>query len=542
MSRVSRRRFLLSTAGTLGTITVALSGAHSASKQLRGKELVVAVGSFGEDLLDPVGMTSSPMRGYLEPMYDSFIRVDNEGKLIPGVFTSWKVSGDRKYWQCEVRKGVKFHGNWGEATAEDVKFSIERFMGDDSSYKGPARNIIKEVTIEGSHTVRIHTPKPDPTLPIVLSQFSVSPHFFLMSKKYITEKGVEAFRKSPIASGPYQFKNHVAGSSIEYTAFDDHWGTRPGYDSLKVLLVPQETARVGLLRQGRVQIIEVTPDGSKDVKAAGLDVRSSPGAVQIVTQIYGVYHNEWKGQPTADVRVRKALSLLINRQEVIDALLPQGEFPTALGVMPANQNVDYKAWIPKAREAYKYDPQAARKLLTEAGYPNGFAISLLTFEMSGAPLPTVGQAVAGYWEKAGIKVRLIPTDFGAFRALRDAEPQAPTLLGQASMHRYVSTPDDLLNQRVPFYGNKGVFRLLNSAPHKSAFPTIEANLNAVAAEFDTRRREELFAKIIAEAMETYVSFPIAQVPILFGVDPKIDLDVRPLTQIGARVVNARPKG
>lgn len=235
------------------------------------------------------------------------------------------------------------------------------------------------------------------------------------------------------------------------------------------------------------------------------------------------------------------MSLLINRDEAIQALLPEGELPAAVGISPSNQDIDYARWASVGKTTYKYDIDEAKRLLTEAGYPNGFEISLFAYELSGAPLQSVSQAVAGYWEKAGIKVRLIPTDFGAFRALRDAEPPAPNLLGQAGVHRYPDTPDTLLNQRVMYYGNKGVFRLLNQTPQVSALPDLENALDAVASEFDPGRRKELFANIVTQGMETYVAFPIAQIPILFGIDSKVDLDVRPLSQIGTRVIYAKPK-
>lgn len=510
-------------------------------KLARGKEIDVAIATFGSGILDPIVGASSSLRGYVEPMFDSFIRVDNQGKLIPGVFTSWKNSPDGKQWTFVMRKGVKFHGNNGEATADDAKFSLERYLSPDSAYKGGWGAILEKAEVVDAHTLRVTTKNPDPMLPVELSQYGITPVVYLMPKKYIEQNGVEAFRKHPIGSGPYQFKNYIADSSLELTAFDAHWGIQPGYDTMKILLVPSESARLGLLRQGRAQVIEITPDGSRDVKSAGFDVRAVQGNILPAFQLYGTYYKTFKG-PTSDVRVRKALSLAINRKELIEALMPGGELPNAPGVSAANQDIDVAKWLKKASETYVYDVPQAKRLLAEAGYPNGFETSLFTFDYPGAPLGTVAQAVQGYWEKIGVKAKIIPTDYAGLRPQFDLDPLPASLVGQASTMRYLDRPDAIVQQRAAFFaGNKGIFRLLNTDAKTSAFPEVDELMNTLVNEFDFDKRKKINDKLLSILVDSYTLIPLASVPAMFGVDPKVELDVRPFSQIGTRIIYARPK-
>ena len=516
--------------------------AQAAGKPLvRGKEIGVAIATFGSGILDPIVGASSSLRGYVEPMFDSFIRVDNQGQLIPGVFTSWKVSADGKQWTFTMRKGVKFHGDVGEATAEDAKFSLERYLAPDSSYKGGWGTVFDKAEVLDPYTLRVTTKLPHPLLPVEISQFGVTPVVYLMPKKYIEQRGVEAFRKHPIGSGPYQFKSYTADSSLELTAFDAHWGIQPGYDTLKIMLVPNESARIGLLRQGRAQVIEITPDGARDVKAAGFDVRAVPGNILPSFQFYGAYYKTYKG-PTSDLRVRKALSLAINRKELVDALMPGGELPNAPGVSYANQDIDVAKWAKKAAEIYTYDVPQAKRLLSEAGYPNGFEISLFTYDYPGAPLLTVAQVVLGYWERIGVKAKIIPTDYAGLRPQFDLDPLPSSLVGQASTMRYLDRPDAIVNHKAAFYsGNKGIFRLLNTDAKTSAVPEVDQLMDALASEFDIEKRKKINDRLLTIMVDSYTLIPLASIPTVFGVDPKVDLDVRPFSQIGTRIIYAKPK-
>lgn len=509
--------------------------------QTRGKEISVAIATFGSGILDPIVGASSSLRGYVEPMFDSFIRVDNEGKLIPGVFTSWEVGADGKQWTFKMRRGVKFHGDAGEATAEDAKFSLERYLSPDSAYKGGWGAVFDKAEVIDPYTLRVTTKDRHPLLPIELSQYGITPVIFLMPKRYIEQQGVEAFRKHPIGSGPYQFKSYIADSSLELTAFDAHWGIKPGYDTLKIMLVPNESARIGLLRQGRAQVVEVTPDGAKDVKAAGFDTRAVPGNILPSFHLYGTYYKTFKG-PTSDVRVRKALALAINRKELVEALMPGGELPNAPAVSPANQDIDVARWAKKAAETYVYDLPQAKRLLAEAGYPNGFEIGLFTFDYPGAPLLTVAQAVQGYWEKIGVKAKIIPTDYAGLRPRFDLDPLPASLVGQASTMRYLDRPDAIVNHKAAFYsGNKGIFRLLNTDAKTSAFPEVDQLMDTLATEFDVEKRKKINDRLLTIMVDSYTLIPLASIPTVFGVDPKVELDVRPFSQIGTRIIYARPK-
>lgn len=508
----------------------------------RGDELVVGLSTFAEDALDPVLVSGSTTRALLSPMFDSFINVDPDGELVPGVFTSWEASEDGNYWTFELREGIQFHGDWGEATAEDVKFSIERYGNEEepiaSAYASSVVEAIDRVEVVDSHTVNIHTVTPDALFPSYMSQYNVVPPLFLLPKQYLEEEGDEAFRRNPIGSGPYQFDSHQPGSELLYTAFDEHWEVDPGYERLRYRLLPDEGSRVSSLRSGEVDVIEVSPDGAVDVRAAELDVRRSPGNIQAVVQLPGTYF--WDG-PTSDVNVRQALSLAINREELISSLLPEGEFPAMPTILPANLGVDYDRWAQEAQEAYRYDPDEAQRLLEEAGYSDGFELSLYAYELPAAPLPQIAQTIANYWREIGVDVQYQAVDFAALRPWRDAEPNSQELLGQAHTHRYPTTPNSISYHNF-IYGEDSLFRLINDEPYTSAFPEVQRMLEELPTEFDDQRRSEMLNELIDLTWQEYVIFPLAEIPAVFGADPSVDWDPRPFSQIGETIVRAQPAG
>ena len=508
----------------------------------RGEELVVGLSTFAEDVPDPVLVSGSTARAFLSPMFDSFINVSPEGELIPGVFTSWEPSEDGSYWTFQIRQGIQFHDGWGEATAEDVKFSIERFANDaepvTSGYASSVTGTIEQVEIVDPYTVNIHTVSPDALFPSFMSQYNVVPPLMLLPKDYIEQEGDDAFRESPIGSGPYQFESREPGSQITYVAFNDHWEIDPGYEKLRFRLLPDEASRVASLRSEEVDVIEVSPDGAIDVRAAGLDVRQSPGNIQAVVQLPGTFF--WDG-PTSDVTVRQALSLAINREEMIQTVLPEGALPSMPTILPANLGVDHERWQTEAGDTYRYDPDEARRLIEEAGYPDGFDLKLYAYELPAAPMPQMAEVIAQYWREVGVNVELQVLDFAAFRPWRDEEPNSPELLGQAQLHRYPTTTNAASYHNF-IYGQESLFRLLNDQPFQSAFPEVQEAIEAIPSEFDDDTRAQMLNSMIETTWPLYVIFPIAEIPAVFGVSPQVNWDPRPFSQIGETIVRARPAG
>jgi len=191
------------------------------------------------------------------------------------------------------------------------------------------------------------------------------------------------------------------------------------------VLVKEAATRVAMLKTGQVDVARISLDEVQGVSKAGLKIAEDPQPTSVRIHLYATYYD--KAGPVKDVRVRQALNLAVNRQEIVDTLLHGKGKPAA--VFPSSPiSIGYPADL----KPYPYDPAKAKKLLAEAGYPNGFPIKLFALPTGGfTQYLQLAEIVAGYWEAIGVKASIVPTDIGAFRPLYIANPQSPKIVGQA---------------------------------------------------------------------------------------------------------------
>src|SRR6185436_14973535 len=198
----------------------------------------------------------------------------------------------------------------------------------------------------------------------------------VMPKKYIEAVGAQGFREKPIGSGPWKFVRMVPGDRIEYEAVPGHWRGTPQFKKLVLLLVPEQSTRIAMVRTGEASIVAIGPDAIKEAQAGGMKIVTVPGTMQAVYQFWGTYKPEAKDSPLANIKVREALSLAIDRQQIIDHVMAkQARWPLPYTVYRYSSDVDIARWEDWAKSAYRYDPARAKKMLAEAGHPNGFKMT-----------------------------------------------------------------------------------------------------------------------------------------------------------------------
>ena len=256
-------------------------------------------------------------------MYDSLVGFDlDKGGLGPGVAERWVMSEDGLSWTFHLRPGQTFH-NGDPLTADDVKFSLERQMSPKSLAAAAAsmRRSIKSIDIVDDLTVRINTNEPQLGLPAALSR-AVAPEGAMMPRKYLETVGEEEFRKKPIGSGPWKFVRSVPGDRIEFEAVShSHWRGRPDFKSLHILQIPEESTRVAMVRTGEAAIASISPETVLGAGRGGIEVITVPGTMQALFQFYGTWRPSAKNDPISKPRVRQALSLAIDRQQVIEHVM-----------------------------------------------------------------------------------------------------------------------------------------------------------------------------------------------------------------------------
>jgi peptide/nickel transport system substrate-binding protein len=422
---------------------LALLAAAPAAAQTQKGTLVFAVESLGAQTMDPILEARPGNAIYQAPMYDSLIGFDLEkGGIGPGVAERWELSDDGLTWIFRLRRGQKFH-NGDPLTAEDVKFSLHRQMAPNSIAAAAAtmRRTIQSIDVIDDLTLRITTRTPQIGLPASLSR-AVAPEGAVMPRTYIEKQGEENFRRKPIGSGPWRFVRNMPGDRIEFEAVDTpHWRGTPNFRNLHILLVPEESTRVSMVRTGEAAVASIGPETMLSAARGGLEVLSVPATMQALYQFWGTYRPEFRTSPVANPRIRQALSLAIDRQQIIDHIMNgQARMPYPFAAFSYTEYFSADRWEQWAKEAYRYDPALAKKIIAEEGYPNGFELAFANTALPGTQfMVDIGTAVADMWTKIGVRVKLKHYEWGSFAPLVRGDQAA--LAGGASMYRTAGRPD-----------------------------------------------------------------------------------------------------
>ncbi|MFT4416974.1 ABC transporter substrate-binding protein [Fredinandcohnia humi] len=304
-------------------------------------------------------------------------------------------------WHFTLKEGVTFH-NGDPLTAEDVKFSLERVMNDQSLKEYPYFTQLAEVNVVDDLTVEIVTDGPMPTILPLLAKSGSD----VLPKKYFEEVGLEEFQKKPIGSGPYKFVEWKRDDRVILEANEDYFGDKPKWKEVIVRAIPESSTRVGELLTGGVDLATDIPPNEWDRINNEEGVSLATGET---TRVMLLMLRHTEGFATADPRVREAIDLAINEKAIVDSVLKGTGVPVRSrvpeGVIGSN---------PDLYNSYVYDVEKAKELLAEAGYADGLEISF-TAPKGRYPLDgEVAQLVVSMLEEVGIKANLQLLESSAF--------------------------------------------------------------------------------------------------------------------------------
>src|SRR5881296_126189 len=408
---------------TLIITALLLAAALPASEAARPEgTLTVAVATFGNERWLPhlyVGAEDI----VLKPLWENLVSRDPKtGELIPMLAERWQVTAGGRTWKFQLRKGAHFHDG-RELTAEDVKFTFSSIAREGSANSLSTEfRLIKSMEIESRYAITIHFDKPSVVFANKVNQGLFASVAFIQSKSSIESAGEEGAERRPIGTGPWKFVEHVRGDRIVYEAVEGHWRATPNFKRLVMLKVPEPATRMAMLRAGSVDVIEIGGEYVDELKKVGVRTLTMPN----VAWVYVILGGQWPTKPSYDPKVpwalpdaerarkvRLALNLAVDKQAIFRQVL--GGLGAPVGT------VNYyptDPWISDALlKPIPYDPARAKTLLAEAGYPNGFEVTMnLTAWPGRGFLPDVGEAVATYWEKIGLKVKRRPVDRAVFSA------------------------------------------------------------------------------------------------------------------------------
>ena len=393
-TRRSRRLGIL--AGVvLASLLMAGCAAGNNSKAPVSKD--ITIGYTAEDVsLDPNLSIVTSWQSVLSNIYDTVVRRDRKGAVVPSLAKSWSQIDDLT-WEIVLRDDVKFHD--GTAfSADDVTFTINRVLNEE--LKSPQRPYISAIAKAESvnpTTVRITTATP---FPLLIDNLQLVP---IVSSKLVEAKGNSALTKGANGTGPYSLVSWATGGDLVLNGAKDNWRGEPKITKATFRPIPEVGARVSALQAGEIDIaIGIQPESAELIDGTdGLRIE----AVRSQRSNYIVLDN--KAAPFDNVKVRQALNYAINKESIVkNLLLGHGEIlPSLLGSM-------YRGYNAKL-DPYPYDPKKAKSLLAEAGYPNGFSMTFNSSDVRPKDRE-IAQAITAQLGEVGIKVDNQITEWGAF--------------------------------------------------------------------------------------------------------------------------------
>jgi peptide/nickel transport system substrate-binding protein len=429
----------------------------------------------------------------LYAMHDALVKPMPGNPQAPSLAESWSVSKDGLVYEFVLRKGVRFH-NGDPVSAEDVKFSLER-------YRGGAASTLKErvagVDVVDTHRVRIRLKQPWPDF-MTFYATPATGAAWIVSKRYLERVGEDGFKKAPVGAGPYRFVSFTPGIELVLEANEGYWRKAPSVKRLVFRSVPDDTTRLAMLKRGEADIAYSIRGPLAE------ELRRTPGLTLKATQPtfteWLTFTEQWDPKsPWADKRVRLAANLAIDRKTLNEAEY-LGFARISSSIIPHSFQFYWPA------PPYAYDPARAKQLLAEAGYPRGFDAGDVTTD---AVYAATAESIINNFLSVGIRAKLRPLERAAFYK-GDAEKSFKKLV------RVGSAASGNAATRMEAFVISGGIRSYGG------YPDIDGLFREQAVEVDVKRREALLHRIQQLMHERAMFAPILEPAFLSGVGPRVE--------------------
>jgi peptide/nickel transport system substrate-binding protein len=447
--------------------------------------------------LAPTWFDPAEMSGIITPylvyyaLHDALVKPMPGQPFAPSLAESWAASDDGLVYEFVLRDGAKFH-NGEPVTAEDVKFSYER-------YKGAANKALKDrvaavETPDPRHVLfKLKQPWPD----FMTFYTSATAASWIVPKKYVEKVGDEGFKKAPIGAGPYKFVSFTPGLELTLEANDQYWRKKPSVHRLIFKVIPDESTRLAALKRGEIDIAySIRGELAEEIeRTKGLSLK--PTVIQAPFWLY--FPDQWDPKsPWHDPRVRLAASLAIDRNGINQALT-LGHSKITGSIIPLTF-AHY--WRPPAPV---YDPAKAKKLLAEAGHPNGFDAGDYYCDTSYANL---AEAVINNLQAIGIRAKLRPLERAAFFKGYSEKSYKNIIQGASGAFGNTST------RLEAFVVKGGVYSY-------GSYPDLDALFQQQATELDGKKRESILHKMQELVQERAIYAPIWQLAFINATGPRV---------------------
>lgn len=450
------------------------SGNVLAQEAQEGGDLRIAIGADPESL-DPVLASSSPAAMVMVHMMETLFEMTPAGDIVPLLAEDYSVSEDGLTYELYLREDVNFHD--GEPfNAEAVKFNLERLIEDEAVFSFLI-NRITEIEVVDEYTISLTTDEPFAPILAHLSHDFIS----MISPAAVEEYG-DQVGSNPVGTGKFKFEGWTRGESVIMSRNDDYWGEPAHLDTVRILVVPEESTRVVMLETGEAHAIMNVPprDVSRLTENPDITVENVPS---LRTLYVGLHAQK---EPFDDVRVRKAVNYAVDSKSIVEFIIDGAGRPSDAPISP-----DIFGY--SEQEIYEHDPERARELLAEAGYPDGLDLEFY-YPVGRYPMDNIiAQAVQSQLAEVGINANMTTMEWATYLEVINVPPaESPhemfllgwgTVTGDADYGLYALfhsgewAPD---GSNRSFYGN----------------PEVDELLEAARIETDTEERKALYAEAI----------------------------------------------
>jgi peptide/nickel transport system substrate-binding protein len=486
-------------AGAAAISTMMLAGAAQA------QTLTMAVGAPVTSI-DPHYHNLSPNNAMADHIFDALTAFDPRARLTPGLAESWTPVDDST-WELRLRQGVRFH-NGNDFTAEDVAFTLERVPNVPNSPSSFATftRPIRSVEIVDPHTIRLRTDGPYPLLPTDLASVRI------LDRETHQNATTEDFNagRAAIGTGPFRFVTYRPGDRVELERNDAYWGQKPAWQRVSYRIITNNAARTAALLAGDVDFIDQVP--TTDIERLRGDQRLNISEVVSLRVIYlALDHMREDGSPfiadndgrpmtrnpLKDLRVRQALSMAIDRQAIVSRVMQDSAIPTGQFLPPGSYSriPDYEPPRP--------DPERARRLLAEAGYPQGFRLTLHGPNDRYTNDARIIQAIGQMWTRIGVRTTVEAQPWTTFIARAGRQEFSAFLVGWGSASGEASSP---LRALVASFDRERGWGASNRGRYSN--PELDRVLEAALRELDDEKREKLLQEATRIAMDDVAIIPI----------------------------------
>lgn len=489
-------------------------------------ELKIMVGDFASERFDvaySLGLAGDLNYGRF---LHGFLISDNEQReMVPGIASAWSLSDDGLTWSFTIREGVMWHDGT-ELAPEDVLWTFQHLFGPEAKDKVISPSGVR-LSREGTtaavngREVTLTTNKPTTYIGTVLSESGTGWYHILPARDALHDEALEvAYDQNPIGAGPLKLVEHVRASSMTFDRFGDYYyqpengftvDKRIPFEQVTLYLVPEESTRVSAIRAGEADIAPVSLGAASQLEAGGGRLIFGREGSYVWLPLMGCWADE--NLPCAKKDFRQALNYAIDKELIRDQLYGGDEVFQVKGwgnVTPST--IGYSPDL----DPFPFDPDKARQLLTDAGYPGGEGVGTLvlhTWQSTSMPFQTeAAQLAAEFWKRElGLDIEVRVGDSTAIRgAWKDGE-----LNGQM-IWRDNETRRDATSSAISGYGDP------EGGTRRSEDPELRRRVQEAAEIVDNAARAEAMSKVYPLLREASYDISIGYVNIPWGVGSRID--------------------